>query len=40
MSLVLPPSLADFSPAPAVLPPVAVTAPQLRQMQVSEFASW
>jgi hypothetical protein len=34
------PSLADFSPAPAAVTPVAVTAHQLRQMQVSEFAEW
>jgi integrase/recombinase XerD len=40
MSLVLPPSLADFGSAPAGVPPVAVTAQQLRQMQVSEFAKW
>jgi integrase/recombinase XerD len=45
MSPILPPSLADGTgepsdSAPEAVPPTEVTAQQVRQMQVSEFAAW
>src|SRR5258708_27590361 len=45
MSPILPPSLADGTgepsdSAPEAVPPTEVTAQQVRQMKVSEFAAW